>query len=131
MKTTLIAFTLMLVVIVSAAVAGDRDATGIGSANGPGHNGKGALSLPNPPRANIAAGRAVFLQACSPCHGTDGGGDEGPSLKNLGLSVTFISGMVSKGVKGQMPSFGNSLGKTGVRNVAAYVSERISAAKRS
>jgi quinohemoprotein ethanol dehydrogenase len=77
--------------------------------------------------ANAAAGKTVFQQNCSTCHGNLGqGGNGGPDLQNLAFSKTAanVVKQVTNG-GGGMPAFGSQLSKQQIANVAAYVSQKI------
>ena len=70
------------------------------------------MSTPSSP-ALAARGRALFLLSCAHCHGADAAGDEGPDLHNIEASDRYISNMIARGIKGEMPSFRKELGGTG------------------
>jgi alcohol dehydrogenase (cytochrome c) len=77
--------------------------------------------------ADAAAGKEVFAENCSVCHGATGhGGNGGPDLTTMpkakeqkGAEVQVTDG------GGGMPPFGGTLSKEEIRNVAAYVVEDI------
>ena len=73
------------------------------------------------PAALIAQGRALFVTNCSPCHGADAEGDDGPNLHHKGLTDAFIAGAIKTGFKGEMPPFGGKLKAPEVKAVVAYV----------
>jgi len=54
---------------------------------------------------DAAQGRQLFLLNCAHCHG-----DEGSDLHNLHRSDTRIHEVITAGIKGEMPSFGEKLG---------------------
>ena len=73
--------------------------------------------------ANVARGRAVFSQNCAVCHGAQGGGGEGPSLKgekrrkDLQQAQQWIMNPSPP-----MPKlFPGTLSRGDVRDVAAYI----------
>ncbi|MCC7325276.1 MAG: cytochrome-c oxidase, cbb3-type subunit III [Burkholderiales bacterium] len=71
-------------------------------------------------------GERMFLNYCSPCHGSDAGGSRGfPNLRDhdwlYGGAPEKIIETVTGGRMGVMPAFGPVLGDDGVRNAAAYV----------
>lgn len=77
--------------------------------------------------ARREAGKGIFLEKCSACHGPDGGGLIGPNLTdNYWIhgkgTLVDISGVVSEGVleKG-MPSWKVLLKKEDIQSVVAYV----------
>ena len=76
---------------------------------------------------DAAAGKEVFSEQCSVCHGADGhGGNGGPDLRTMPLAETQAGAekQVTNG-GGGMPAFGGSLNEEEIKNVAAYVVEEI------
>lgn len=74
----------------------------------------------------VAAGRAVFVQQCVPCHGDKAEGKIGPNLTDgswlhggaaIAVHKTIADGVLAKG----MPAWGAILGAKATREVAAYV----------
>jgi quinohemoprotein ethanol dehydrogenase len=83
----------------------------------------GVMNGPAAP-AELANGQKVFGQICSGCHGPSGeGGHGGPSLKNS-RDLAKIVQIVQQG-GGQMPSLGSSLTAKDIRDVSAYVREKL------
>jgi quinohemoprotein ethanol dehydrogenase len=77
--------------------------------------------------ADAAAGKEVFSENCSTCHGGDGlGGNGGPDLTTMPLAKEQAGAekQVTNG-GGGMPAFGGSLSEEEIANVAAYVVEDI------
>jgi quinohemoprotein ethanol dehydrogenase len=77
--------------------------------------------------ADAAAGKEVFSEECSVCHGATGhGGNGGPDLRTMPLAKTQAGAekQVTNG-GGGMPAFGGTLSEEEISNVAAYVSEDI------
>jgi quinohemoprotein ethanol dehydrogenase len=77
--------------------------------------------------ANAAAGKEVFSENCSTCHGATGhGGNGGPDLRTMPLAKTQSGAekQVTNG-GGGMPAFGGTLSPEEIKNVAAYVVEEI------
>jgi quinohemoprotein ethanol dehydrogenase len=77
--------------------------------------------------ADAAAGKEVFSEECSVCHGADGhGGNGGPDLSTMPLAKTQAGAekQVTNG-GGGMPAFGSQLSEEEIKNVAAYVVEEI------
>jgi len=56
-----------------------------------------------------AHGQKLFAVNCSHCHADDATGDEGPDLHGLTKSDERIKGIITNGIKGEMPSFGKKL----------------------
>jgi alcohol dehydrogenase (cytochrome c) len=76
---------------------------------------------------NAEAGKEVFAENCSTCHGATGhGGNGGPDLRTMPLAKEQAGAekQVTNG-GGGMPAFGGSLSKEEIENVAAYVVEDI------
>ncbi len=102
------------------AAAGGHAITHAGEVKPQAHTGSGAA-------ANAAAGKAIFADNCSTCHGALGrGGNGGPDLasipnaKNMGRVIE----QVTNGGAG-MPPFKNTLSEQQIKNVAAYVTTKI------
>jgi alcohol dehydrogenase (cytochrome c) len=77
--------------------------------------------------ADAAAGKEVFADNCSVCHGATGhGGNGGPDLRTMPLAKEQAGAekQVTDG-GGGMPPFGGSLSEEEISNVAAYVVEDI------
>jgi cytochrome c oxidase cbb3-type subunit 3 len=77
-------------------------------------------------RAALKTGERLFVNYCSSCHGSDGGG--GPGFPNLrdddwlyGGDPQTIQTTILNGRQGAMPAWGAVLGPEGVSNVAEYV----------
>jgi quinohemoprotein ethanol dehydrogenase len=77
--------------------------------------------------ADAAAGKEVFSEECSVCHGATGhGGNGGPDLRTMPLAQTQAGAekQVTNG-GGGMPAFKGILSSEEISNVAAYVVEEI------
>jgi alcohol dehydrogenase (cytochrome c) len=77
--------------------------------------------------ADAAAGKEVFAEECSVCHGATGhGGNGGPDLRTMPLAKTQAGAekQVTNG-GGGMPAFKGTLSEEEISNVAAYVAEDI------
>jgi quinohemoprotein ethanol dehydrogenase len=77
--------------------------------------------------ADAAAGKEVFSEECSICHGATGhGGNGGPDLRTMPLAQSQAGAekQVTDG-GGGMPSFKGQLSEEEIKNVAAYVVEEI------
>ncbi len=77
--------------------------------------------------ADAAAGKEVFSEECSVCHGATGhGGNGGPDLRTMPLAKTQAGAekQVTNG-GGGMPAFKGTLSEEEIANVAAYVVEDI------
>jgi mono/diheme cytochrome c family protein len=77
-----------------------------------------------PSAADAAAGQHLFLMNCAHCHGDDAQGhgeDDGPDLADLHKSDARIHGIVTAGIKGEMPSFGKKLGDVDIREITAFL----------
>jgi cytochrome c553 len=83
-----------------------------------------------PPPANVAAeaadperGRKIFEDSCSACHGASGKGGHGPPLSDT-RDIEVITQVVRSG-RAQMPAFASRLSEQQIRDVAAYVRDRL------
>lgn len=87
----------------------------------PGKKRGGVPPSPPAPAALVAQGHGLFLTNCSPCHGADAEGDDGPNLHHKGLPDSFIASTLDNGIKGEMPPFGGKLKAPEVKALVAYV----------
>jgi alcohol dehydrogenase (cytochrome c) len=97
---------------------------GEAKAGGPGagvqHAGQDE-SQSEPKKGDPGAGEGVFSENCSVCHGADGGGGNGgPSLKNIDMTPDQILVQIEKG-GGGMPAFESQLTPQQIADVQAYV----------
>ncbi|MDO8189349.1 PQQ-binding-like beta-propeller repeat protein [Conexibacter sp. JD483] len=104
---------------------GEADAAGTGT--GITHAGEvGAEEGRGPERetpGNAGAGRTVFADNCSTCHGIDGrGGNGGPDLTAI-PAARNLSDVIDQVVNGggSMPAFGGTLDQRSIADVSAYV----------
>ncbi len=77
-----------------------------------------------PPVEGTAAernGRMLFLHSCAHCHGADARGDEGPDLHGLAVSDRRIAIVVTRGIKGEMPSFARKHDRADIAALIAYL----------
>jgi PQQ-dependent dehydrogenase (methanol/ethanol family) len=82
---------------------------------------------PSPTAGNATAGQSVFASNCSTCHGATGhGGNGGPDLTTIpsAKNVQRVIEQVTNG-GGGMPPFKGTLTDQQIRDVAAYVTTRI------
>ena len=86
------------------------------------------LSGRTAPSGDVEAGKALFATNCIACHGEDGKGNPLVGAPNLtdstwlyGGSVETIRASIAQGRQGVMPVWGERLGATRVRLLAAYV----------
>lgn len=71
--------------------------------------------------AAVAAGRQLFLANCAHCHAQDASGDEGPDLHGLKISDARITRIISEGIPGEMPRFGQKLAESEVKRLIQYL----------
>jgi mono/diheme cytochrome c family protein len=71
--------------------------------------------------AQLAHGRKLFLGSCAHCHGADASGDEGPDLHGIDVSDRYIANTITRGIKGEMPSFAKKLGRPDIAELTAYL----------
>jgi alcohol dehydrogenase (cytochrome c) len=74
---------------------------------------------------DLASGRLVYESTCSPCHGGNGEGGHGggPALA-AATNRSAIARVVTEG-RNQMPPFGRTLSADQIRDVSAYVADRL------
>ncbi len=75
----------------------------------------------SPPPALVARGRTLFLNSCAHCHGIDADGDEGPDLHDLQVSDRYIARTITRGIKGEMPSFAKKHNAADISALIAYL----------
>lgn len=85
----------------------------------------------DPINGNADAGKNLYTKHCSTCHGKNGEGGTGPVLANPMLLATasdaFLQYTITEGREGTpMPSFKDSLSKTEINAVTAYLRSRAS-----
>lgn len=81
------------------------------------------------PAASLAApvdleqGKRLFVQNCSPCHGVDAGGGDGPDLHGAaaGLSAPAVRDIVRRGIPGTAMPGSSTISEKEAANIAAYV----------
>ncbi|HXW39751.1 MAG TPA: cytochrome-c oxidase, cbb3-type subunit III, partial [Xanthobacteraceae bacterium] len=80
------------------------------------------------PGADLAAGKTIFADNCSPCHGPDGKGNRQVGAKNLtddiwlyGSDQRTLVQTISNGRGGVMPAWGAKLDDATVKALAVYV----------
>lgn len=77
-----------------------------------------------PARPDVAAGKLVFEGHCALCHGIDGGGGRGPSLRRAKLTRAAdddaLKSLIENGIAPEMPPAWY-LAPEEIANVAAYV----------
>jgi alcohol dehydrogenase (cytochrome c) len=96
-----------------------------GEGEGTGHAGEAPARPPEAGEGDPAAGQSVFAENCAGCHGSEGtGGNGGPSLVRSD-DLQRVIAQVSNG-GGGMPAFKDTLSQEQIRDVAAYVTERVS-----
>ena len=81
-----------------------------------------AQTLPAAVRAQVDAGRQLFVTACANCHGSAGKGAIGPALAERNLSQELIRNTFLNGRVGTpMPPFKDELDPTSQAEIIAYV----------
>jgi len=82
-----------------------------------------AQAQPSKP-PDVAAGKLIFERHCAPCHGIDGGGGRGPSLRRPKLvhaaDDEALKSVIENGIPPEMPEAW-FLTKDDIATVAAYV----------
>lgn len=85
-------------------------------------DGKGMAAMGAVASAQLVpAGRSLYTQACSSCHGDNAQGGYGPNLHGLGQSDTQVGTVIKNGVKGKMPAFGGRYTAGQQQALVAYV----------
>jgi mono/diheme cytochrome c family protein len=75
--------------------------------------------------ADLDNGARLYREACVPCHGVNGaGGEGGGAALTRGLTRDSVLAVVAAG-RNSMPAFRASYGDQELRDVAAYVAERL------
>jgi mono/diheme cytochrome c family protein len=69
----------------------------------------------------VSAGRSLYTQACSSCHGDNAEGGYGPNLHGLGQSDAQIGTVIKNGVTGKMPAFGGKYTAAQQQALVTYV----------
>jgi mono/diheme cytochrome c family protein len=80
-----------------------------------GQETKGATTSP------ADRGRHLFTHNCAHCHGDDARGDEGPSLYDLAKSDKRLTKLITEGIKGEMPKFGEKFSESDVRDLISFL----------
>jgi alcohol dehydrogenase (cytochrome c) len=95
-----------------------------GAGEGTGHAGETPAEPTNSGPGDPTAGRSIFAENCSGCHGTSGqGGNGGPSLADAKSLPRVIAQVTNGG--GGMPSFKGQLTEKQIRDVAAFVTKNV------
>jgi mono/diheme cytochrome c family protein len=105
-----------------------KPAAAPGSGQGVGHAGESPQNQQGQQgngtgAGDAAAGKTVFAQNCTPCHGASGhGGNGGPDLTSIpsAKNLQTVIGQVSNG-GGGMPPFKGQLTQKQIDDVATYV----------
>jgi mono/diheme cytochrome c family protein len=72
--------------------------------------------------SGVARGHDLFLMNCAHCHGADARGtDEAPDLTKSRASEARIAAVVKKGIKGEMPRFGQKLTDADVSMLIRFI----------
>jgi quinohemoprotein ethanol dehydrogenase len=98
-----------------------------GKGTGTEHAGENAGGAATSPAAAIAAGKAIFGDNCAGCHGVAGkGGNGGPDLTSIpsAKNIATVTKQVTNG-GGGMPPFKGSLTAKQIKDVATYVTQKI------
>jgi alcohol dehydrogenase (cytochrome c) len=97
-----------------------------GAADPPTRGGGPPPAVPQNRTADLAAGRAVYMQNCITCHGDDGqGGQHGEAtLLTTALPLADMMGIVANG-RNAMPAWGRALSPEQIHDVASYIREEL------
>jgi mono/diheme cytochrome c family protein len=69
----------------------------------------------------VAAGHKLFLLNCAHCHADDATGDEGPDLHGLRKTDQRLRLLITNGIKGEMPRFGEKLATADLDALIAFL----------
>jgi mono/diheme cytochrome c family protein len=87
--------------------------------------GEAAASSSQPRLSLIASyGQKLYAVNCSHCHADDATGDEGPDLRGLTKSDERIKGIITNGIKGEMPAFGKKLHEADKEALVGFLRSR-------
>jgi mono/diheme cytochrome c family protein len=100
---------LLAAVVASALVGGTLGAANLVRAGIEKARTEVAAGTPAQLSGIAAHGQKLFAVNCSHCHADDATGDEGPDLHGLTKSDERIKGIITNGIKGEMPSFAKKL----------------------
>ena len=106
---------------------GPAKAAGADSGEGTGHAGETPAEPTESGEGDPDAGRQVWADNCAGCHGADGtGGNGGPSLTNSPVARNAGDTMAQvRNGGGGMPAFKDTLSEQQIRDVTAFVTERV------
>ena len=82
---------------------------------------KGPKQPPAKAEQPAKRGRELFAKNCSPCHGANAQGGEGPNLHGLKLTDQRIIKTIKDGIKSEMPSFASRFKDADLRGLVAYL----------
>jgi quinohemoprotein ethanol dehydrogenase len=106
-------------------------AQSVGPGKGTGHAGETPAEPTNQGEGDAAAGKEIFADNCSGCHGATGhGGNGGPDLSAIPAAkdVQKVIAQVTNG-GGGMPPFKGTLNDKQIRDVSTYVTQEIAGAR--
>lgn len=84
-----------------------------------------AAPAPAAPAANLENGAQLYRETCLPCHGSDGGGGEGGGAPpTSALTREVVLATMTEG-RNTMPAFGELYTIRQMRDIAAFVVERL------
>ena len=122
MKTASEIRALLLAVLVSMISLGG--AFTLATAFGPAPAEAGLLTDRSPAQS-ASAGRAMFVQSCTHCHGDDATGSgedgDGPDLRRLRISNARIATVIRQGIRGEMPSFAKKHSASDIAALTIYL----------
>jgi len=91
------------------------------------HAGEGTKKSPATTKGDATAGKTVFQQNCTACHGPTGhGGNGGPDLTSIPSAKNYntVVAQVENG-GGGMPAFKGQLTPKQIADVSTYVTQKI------
>jgi mono/diheme cytochrome c family protein len=69
----------------------------------------------------VTKGHDLFVRNCSPCHGANAQGGEGPNLHGLKLTDQMIISTIKNGIKSEMPAFATRFKDAELKDIVAYL----------
>jgi cytochrome c oxidase cbb3-type subunit III len=86
------------------------------------------VSLSNPTTADVSAGKKVFTENCTPCHGDNAKGNPDVGAPNLTTKIWLYGGdkativeTLTNGRGGHMPAWGGKLDPVTIKSLAIFV----------
>jgi cytochrome c oxidase cbb3-type subunit III len=117
-----IEFSFMACALVLGALLVSRAAAQVAQAPQAAAASPAAQTAPPPP-ADLEEGKALFQQNCSPCHGADAGGGDGPNVRGAParLGDATVQGIIRRGIPGTAMPASYTVTDKQAANIVAYL----------